>query len=60
MRFKYICVAFLAISSLSSCFDLDKSPEGVLSTVNPFTSLGEMNGYLDQFYETGVKVQEVN
>ena len=60
MRFKYICVAFLAISSLSSCFDLDKSPEGVLSTVNPFTSLGEMNGYLDQFYESGVKVQEFN
>ena len=60
MRLKYICVAFLAISSLSSCFDLDKSPEGVLSTVNPFTSLGEMNGYLDQFYESGVKVQEFN
>lgn len=60
MKLKYICLALLSATTLTSCFDLDKSPEGVLSTVNPFTSLGEMNSYLDQFYQTGVKGQDFN
>ncbi len=42
---------------MTGCYDLDKNPEGVLSTVNPFTSIGEMSSYLDQFYQTGVRQQ---
>ena len=42
---------------LSSCYDLNKEPEGTLSTSNPFTSTGEMMSYLDQFYETAVRTQ---
>ena len=43
--------------SLSACYDLDKEPEGVLSTSTPFTSTGEMRNYLDQFYESAVRGQ---
>ena len=40
---------------LPSCFDLNKSPEGVLSTDRPFTSSGEIRNYLNMFYETGLR-----
>lgn len=52
----YIYIGALALS-VSSCFDLNKEPEGVLSTVKPFTGVGEITSYLDQFYETGVRGQ---
>ena len=45
---------------LTSCFDLDKMPEGVLSTTNPFNSVGEMRSYVDQFYNNGVRTQSFN
>ena len=41
----------------TSCFDLNKSPEGELSTDNPFTSTGEIRNYLNMFYETGLRRQ---
>ncbi|MDD4777229.1 MAG: RagB/SusD family nutrient uptake outer membrane protein [Fermentimonas sp.] len=49
----YIALIF----GITSCYDLNKEPEGVLSTTSPFTSTGEMMSYLDQFYETGVRNQ---
>ena len=55
----YIYIGALTLS-LSSCFDLNKEPEGVLSTVKPFTGVGEMTSYLDQFYESGVREQGFN
>ena len=45
---------------LTSCFDLDKTPEGVLSTANPFNSVGEMRSYVDQFYQNAVRNQSFN
>ena len=42
---------------LTGCYDLNKSPEGVISTVGAFSTIGEMNSYLDQFYETAVFAQ---
>ena len=39
---------------LSGCFDLDKMPEGVLSTSNPFQSVGEIRNYVDRYYESGL------
>lgn len=42
---------------LTGCYDLNKSPEGVMSTVGAFSTIGEMNSYLDQFYETAVFAQ---
>ena len=52
----YIYIGALTLS-VSSCFDLNKEPEGVLSTVKPFTGVDEMTSYLDQFYESGVREQ---
>ena len=37
---------------LTGCYDLNKSPEGVMSNVGAFSTIGEMNSYLDQFYQT--------
>lgn len=48
---------FLAMAftiGLSGCFDLDKMPEGVLSTSNPFQSVGEIRNYVDRYYESGL------
>lgn len=53
-----VAMLYLGISmAVTSCFDLNKEPEGVLSSVNAFTTTGEIRNYLDQFYETGVKIQ---
>ena len=48
---KILLAALVAGSSLTACFDLDREPEGVLSTARPFTSTGEMQNYLNQFYQ---------
>lgn len=57
MRIRHIIISAALLPLLSGCYDLNKEPEGVLSTANPFTSTGEMTSYLNQFYETGVKDQ---
>ena len=44
--------------SLTACFDLNKMPEGVLSTTKPFVSIGEIGIYLDQFYDDGLRMQD--
>lgn len=45
---------------LTSCFSLDKKPEGVLSTANAFNGVGEMRSYVDQFYLSAVRNQTFN
>jgi hypothetical protein len=52
MKKRNIFISLALVFSLSGCFDLDKMPEGVLSTTQPFGSTGEMRNYLDQFYQT--------
>lgn len=42
---------------LTGCYDLDKMPEGVLSTAEPFRSTGEIRNYVDRFYETALRGQ---
>lgn len=42
---------------LAGCYDLDKMPEGVLSTANPFQSVGEIRNYVDRYYESGLMEQ---
>lgn len=58
MKIKHILLAFSASLLLTGCFDLDKEPEGVLSTAHPFASTGEMKNYIAQFYETGLRSQD--
>ena len=53
MKKRNIFLGMILAFSLTSCFDMDKMPEGVLSTAQPFSSTGEMRNYLDQFYQTG-------
>jgi len=57
MKIKNLLIYFSIIFGLSACYDLNKEPEGVLSSANPFTSTGEMMSYLDQFYHTAVRHQ---
>jgi hypothetical protein len=58
MKRLYILTSLFCLIGLTSCFNLDKAPEGVLSTTNAFSSTGEIRNYLDQFYETGVRTQD--
>lgn len=61
MKKKNILVGLVLLCGFTACYDLDKMPEGVLSTTAPFTSTGEMRNYLDQFYQTGnPKYDKVN
>lgn len=57
MKNIYLFLLIAGSLSLTGCFDLNKEPEGQLTTTKPFTSSGEMRNYLDQFYETGVRTQ---
>lgn len=50
-----ILLGALAAFSLVSCFDLDKMPEGVISSAAPFKSSSEMSSYVNQFYESAVR-----
>ena len=59
MRKINIILGFFLAIGLSSCFKLDRTPEGVLSTVNSFTTTGEMQNYINQFYETAVRMQNM-
>jgi len=58
MKKKYILPGLALIIGLAGCYDLDKTPEGVLSTATPFSSTGEIRNYLDQFYESGLRAQD--
>lgn len=42
---------------LVGCYDLDKTPQGVLSTAEPFRTIGEIENYVNRNYETGVRGQ---
>lgn len=55
---KYIISLALGLA-LTSCYDLDRNPEGVLSSSKPFTTTGEMSSYLDQFYQNAVRTQDL-
>lgn len=59
MKLKHILIALSAPVLLTACMDLDKEPEGVLSTARPFASTGEMQNYIAQFYETGVRTNNI-
>lgn len=59
MKRQYIYMLGLTLG-LTSCFDLDMQPEGVLSSTTAFATSAEMEKYLNQFYESGVKAQSNN
>lgn len=57
MKTKYLLAGLFFAFGLTACYDLDKMPEGVLSTEGAFSSTGEMRNYIDQFYENGLRDQ---
>lgn len=49
-------IIFLGIAvSFTSCFDLNKFPEGQLSSANALSTTSEMHKYVNQFYQSAVK-----
>ncbi len=52
MNINYKLIWLAPLFCLMSCYDLNKTPEGVISSTNAFRSIGEIESYLDQFYET--------
>ena len=58
MKRIYLSMVSLCLLGLSSCFDMDKYPEGELSSVNSFTSTTEITKYLNQFYESTLKIND--
>uniref|UniRef100_UPI00266EEA29 RagB/SusD family nutrient uptake outer membrane protein n=1 Tax=uncultured Bacteroides sp. TaxID=162156 RepID=UPI00266EEA29 len=57
MKAKNILLGLALILGTTSCYDLDKMPEGVLSTAEPFRSTGEIRNYIDRFYESALRGQ---
>lgn len=57
MKTKNILWGLALTLGLTGCYDLDKMPEGVLSTAEPFRSTGEIRNYVDRFYETALRGQ---
>ena len=63
MKYLYITNIVLSLAllfGLTGCIDLEKFPEGELSTVNALSSTAEMQKYLNQFYQSAVKTQPGN
>lgn len=52
-----IALSIVLSIGLTGCFELDRFPEGQLSTVNALSSTAEMEKYLNQFYESAVLTQ---
>lgn len=55
-----IVLSLALLVGLTGCFDLDRFPQGELTTVNSLSSNAEMEKYLNQFYQTAVKTQPTN
>lgn len=47
---KKIMIYAVSLLLLTGCFDLNKQPEGVLSTSKPFQEIGEIRNYVNMFY----------
>ena len=59
MKTRNISFLLALAMGATACFSLDKDPEGVLSTNMPFRSTGEIQNYVNQFYESGLRGQDI-
>ncbi|NDV59421.1 RagB/SusD family nutrient uptake outer membrane protein [Bacteroides sp. 519] len=60
MKKRNIILSIAVSLILSGCFDLDKMPEGQLSTATAFGTTSEISKYLNQFYQDGLRTQSDN
>lgn len=51
----HVILFFGMIVIFPGCYDLDKDPQGDMSTTTAMNSVSEMESYLNQFYESGVR-----
>lgn len=60
MKISRYILGIILSTLLVSCFDLEQNPKGVLSTTTAFASSSEIQKYLNQFYESGLRYQSSN
>lgn len=55
MRKRNIFLSLALAFCLTGCYELDKTPQGELSSVTAFGSIAEISKYLNQFYQNGLR-----
>ena len=56
MKNIHLLIASGLCLGMTSCFDMDQEPQGEMSTVGAFTTVSEINMYLNMFYQGSVPV----
>lgn len=56
MKKIHLLIASVLCLGMTSCFDMNQEPQGEMSTVGAFTTVSEINTYLNMFYQGSVPV----
>lgn len=56
MKNIHLLIASVLCLGTTSCFDMNQEPQGEMSTVGVFTTVSEINMYLNMFYQGSVPV----
>lgn len=56
MKNIHLLIASVLCLGMTSCFDMNQEPQGEMSTVGAFTTVSEINMYLNMFYQGSVPV----
>ena len=56
MKNIHLLIASVLCLGTTSCFDMNQEPQGEMSTVGAFTTVSEINMYLNMFYQESVPV----
>ncbi len=56
MKNIHLLIASVLCLGTTSCFDMNQEPQGEMSTVGTFTTVSEINMYLNMFYQGSVPV----
>lgn len=56
MKKIHLLIASILCLGMTSCFDMNQEPQGEMSTVGAFTTVSEINMYLNMFYQGSVPV----
>lgn len=56
MKNIHLLIASVLCLGTTSCFDMNQEPQGEMSTVGAFTTVSEINMYLNMFYQGSVSV----
>lgn len=56
MKNIHLLIASVLCLGMTSCFDMNQEPQGEMSTIGAFTTVSEINTYLNMFYQGSVPV----